>query len=133
MSEEYLMIIRKAERSLKAAEELLRKGMPEFAASRAYYTMFYCVEAFLRIKEIEVSKHSSAIALFGREFVKSGEVPRKYLTYVNLAFKTRQVADYSFEVEVSEEEAQAEIERAREFLDFTKEYLSNKGLLEGEE
>ena len=43
------------------------------------------------------------------------------------------MSDYSFEVEVSEEEVQAEIERAREFLDFTKEYLSNKGLLEGEE
>ena len=131
MSREYHKIIQKAKRSLKAAEELLRKGMPEFAASRAYYTMFYCVEAFLRTKGIEVSKHSSAIALFGREFVKSGEVPRKYLTYVNLAFKTRQVADYSFEIQVTEEEARVEIERAREFLEFTINYLREKGLLEG--
>ncbi|WP_297507301.1 HEPN domain-containing protein [Thermococcus sp.] len=131
MSDEYRKIIQKAERSLKAAEELLRKGMPEFAASRAYYTMFYCVEAFLRTKGIEVSKHSSAIALFGREFVKGGEVPRKYLTYVNLAFKTRQVADYSFEIQVTEEEAQTEIKHAREFLEFTINYLREKDLLEG--
>ncbi|WP_010479821.1 HEPN domain-containing protein [Thermococcus zilligii] len=131
MSEEYQRIIQKAERSLHAAEELLRKGMPEFAASRAYYAIFYCVEAFLRTRGIEVSKHASAIALFGREFVKNGEVPRRYLTYVNLAFKTRQVADDSFEIQVTEEEAQAEIERAREFLGFTVDYPRKKGLLGG--
>jgi len=128
---EYKRMLEKAEKSLFAAKKLLEENMPEFAVSRAYYTMFYCVEAFLRTKGIEVSKHSSAIALFGRDFVKGGEVPRKYLTYINLAFRTRQVADYSFEVNVSKEEAAEEIRRAEEFLKFTKEYLSSKGYLEG--
>ncbi|MDV3104212.1 HEPN domain-containing protein [Thermococcus waiotapuensis] len=82
-------------------------------------------------RSLHASKHSSAIALFGREFVKNGEVPRRYLTYVNLAFKTRQVADYSFEIQVTEKEAQAGIERAREFLGFTVDYLRKKGLLGG--
>ncbi|WP_456421084.1 HEPN domain-containing protein [Thermococcus sp.] len=128
---EYEKILEKAEKSLLAAKKLLEEDLPEFAVSRAYYTMFYCVEAFLRTRDIEVSKHSSAIALFGRDFVKSGEVPRKYLTYINLAFKTRQIADYSFAVDITEEEALENIRRAEEFLKFTKEYLSSKGYLEG--
>ncbi|AJC71372.1 DNA-binding protein [Thermococcus guaymasensis DSM 11113] len=128
---DYEKILRKAEKSLLAAKKLLEENLPEFAVSRAYYTMFYCVEAFLRTRGIEVSKHSSAIALFGRDFVKTGEVPRKYLTYVNLAFRARQVADYSFGLEVSEEEAAEEIRRAEEFLEFTRRYLSSKGFLEG--
>lgn len=99
---EYEKILRKVEKSLLAAKKLLDENLPEFAVSRAYYTMFYCVD-----------------------------VPRKYLTYVNLAFRARQVADYSFELEVSEEEAAEEIRRAEEFLEFTRYYLSSKGFLEG--
>ncbi|GAB6102454.1 hypothetical protein JCM16138_16770 [Thermococcus atlanticus] len=127
----YERILRKAEKSLLAAKKLLEENLPEFAVSRAYYTMSYCLEALLRTKGIEVSKHSSAIALFGRDFVRSGEVPRKYLTYINLAFRTRQVADYSFELEISKEEAAEEIRRAGEFLEFTRRYLSSRGFMEG--
>jgi len=125
----YPSIVRKAEESLEAARTLLEKGAYEFAVSRAYYTMFYCTEAILLTKGISVSKHSALIALLGKEFVKTGEVPHRFFTYLRLAFQLRQVADYSFETHLSEEDAEVQIKRAEEFLDFTRSYLKEKGLL----
>ncbi|MGF1522413.1 MAG: HEPN domain-containing protein [Leptolyngbyaceae cyanobacterium] len=40
-------LILKAQQSLAAAQLLLANGYTDFAASRAYYTMFYIAEAFL--------------------------------------------------------------------------------------
>ena len=128
---EYRDMLEKAEKSLDAAKTLLRDGFYGFALSRAYYTMFYCAEAILLTKGIRASKHSAVIALLGREFVKEGEVPHKFFTHIRTAFNLRQTADYSFAVEITEEEAHENIRRAEEFLNFTKEYLSGRGFPEG--
>ena len=127
----YEEMLKKAHESLEASKTLLEKGFHAFALSRAYYTMFYCVEAILLTKGISVSKHSVVIALFGREFVKTGEVPHKFFTHLRTAFNLRQTADYSFVVDITEEEARENIRRAEEFLEFTRRYLTSKGFLEG--
>jgi len=128
---EYEEILKKAERSLEASKTLLKSGFYAFALSRAYYTMLYCAEAILLTKGIRVSKHSAVIALLGREFAKTGEVPHKFFTHLRTAFNLRQTADYSFVVDITEEEARENIRRAEEFLEFTRRYLISKGFLEG--
>ena len=127
----YREILEKAERSLEASKTLLEKGFYAFALSRAYYTMFYCAEAILLTKGIRVSKHSAVIALLGREFVKTGEVPHRFFTHLRTAFNLRQTADYSFVVDITEEEARENIRRAEEFLEFTRRYLISNGFMEG--
>jgi len=124
-------LIKKAQKSLEASEELLKKGFYDFAAARAYYTMFYCAEAILLTKNISVSKHSTLIALFGKEFVKSGEVPHRLYTHLVMAFNLRHEADYEVTTEIPKERAKEIVEFSKEFLDFTKEYLTKKGFLEG--
>ncbi|AHL21743.1 hypothetical protein [Thermococcus nautili] len=47
------------------------------------------------------------------------------------AFNLGQTADYSFVVDITEEEARENIRRAEEFLEFTRRYLTSKGFLEG--
>lgn len=47
MTPEQQGLLSKAQRSLQAALLLNEGGLAEFAASRAYYTMFYVAEAFL--------------------------------------------------------------------------------------
>ena len=126
----YEEMLKKAQESIEAAKTLLEKGFYGFALSRAYYTMFYCAEAILLTKDISVSKHSALIALFGREFVKTGEVPHRFFTHLRTAFNLRQTADYSFVVDITKEEAHENIRRAEEFLEFTRHYLSSKGFLE---
>lgn len=45
--------------------------------NRLYYAMFYAVLALLQEKEMGTSKHSGAIALFDREYVKTGLFPKE--------------------------------------------------------
>ena len=47
MTEDQVELLQKARQSLSAARLLLSGGYPDYAASRAYYTMFYIAEAFL--------------------------------------------------------------------------------------
>jgi uncharacterized protein (UPF0332 family) len=66
-------LMSRARRSLIAARLLLEAGSPDFAASRAYYAMFYAAEALLLSRGLAFSKHEAVIAEFAREFVRSGE------------------------------------------------------------
>jgi uncharacterized protein (UPF0332 family) len=56
-------LLRKAEDSLNAAKLMRENGYYDFAASRAYYAMFYVAEAFLLGKGLAFSKHSAVHVL----------------------------------------------------------------------
>jgi len=116
-------LIVKAERSLRAARDLLKLGYYDFSISRAYYSMFYCAEALLLTKDLRFSKHSAVIAYFGKEFIKKGLMPKELYKYLVEAFNERQKGDYEVEIMPSKEEAEDMIRKAEIFLRKTKEYL----------
>ena len=58
-------------------DRFLRKKS-DFAESRAYYAMFYIVEAFLEGEGMSFSKHSAVISAFGREFARTNRVPVEF-------------------------------------------------------
>ena len=82
MSEEIKKLLDKARKSLESARLLLKNGYGGFAASRAYYAMFYVAEAFLLSKGLTYSSHSATIANFGFEFVKTKKVDSKFHRYL---------------------------------------------------
>lgn len=63
MTEDERDLLVEARDSLAAARTLLASGFPGYAASRAYYSMFYVAEAFLETEELAFSKHSAVIPL----------------------------------------------------------------------
>ena len=63
--------IEQADESIESARLLLENGMLRPSISRAYYAMFYGVLALLAIEGRGPSKHSGAVALFDRKFVKT--------------------------------------------------------------
>jgi uncharacterized protein (UPF0332 family) len=67
-----------AEESLAASEVLLDQDLIRSSVNRSYYAMFYAVLALLAARGEETSKHSGAIALFDRAFVKSGVFPKEF-------------------------------------------------------
>jgi uncharacterized protein (UPF0332 family) len=71
MKSETRKLINKAKDSLLASQILAENQLYNFAASRAYYTMFYIAEAFLWAKEMSFSSHSAVISAFGREIAKA--------------------------------------------------------------
>jgi uncharacterized protein (UPF0332 family) len=110
-------LLAKAQRSFEAAEGLLEDGHADFAASRAYYGCFYTAEALLFSKGLSYSRHSQAVAQFGRYFAKTEELDAHYHRLLIEAFGLRQAADYSAAPEtVSEEDAKHTIKEGKEFL-----------------
>ncbi|MBW1856598.1 MAG: HEPN domain-containing protein [Deltaproteobacteria bacterium] len=127
MREEITEIIKKAKRSLKAAQKLYEDGEYDFSASRAYYTMFYMAEAVLLTKDLSFSKHSGVISAFGQHFVKSEIFDKKYQKMLSEAFEIRNIGDYSFSRKISKEEFERIFKNAEEFLMETEKFLKRDG------
>ncbi|MCT7973667.1 HEPN domain-containing protein [Laspinema olomoucense] len=70
MTNEQRELLLKAQKSLQEAKLLLSNDYSDYAASRAYYRMFYIAEAFLEGEGLSFSKHSAVMAAFGRKFAK---------------------------------------------------------------
>ena len=125
MNENQLLLINKAQESLKAAEILLKEKLYAFSVSRAYYSMFYVAEVFLLENDLNFSKHSAVISAFGQNYAKTGKVPTKFHKYLIKWEIVRTRADYDTHTVTTEEEAQEAIINAKEFIDFAKEYFKN--------
>ena len=78
MKEAGQKLLAKAAESIKAAELLLQAKQAEFAASRAYYAMFYIAEALLYEKGLKFKKHSAVHSAFGEKFSKTGILDAKF-------------------------------------------------------
>lgn len=77
-----------ARQSLKEADVLLTAGMSlRSVMNRLYYAMFYTVLALLQDKQAGTSKHSGAISLFDREFIKTEIFDRKISKALHRAFE----------------------------------------------
>ena len=82
MSEEQALLVEKAKESLKAAQLLSDESMHGFGVSRAYYSMFYIVQAFLLGEGLTFSSHAAVISAFGKAFAKTQRLPSKYHRYL---------------------------------------------------
>jgi uncharacterized protein (UPF0332 family) len=123
MTPAQLQLLLKARQSLSAARVLLDSGYPEYAASRAYYTMFYIASAFLAGEGMSFSKHSAVISAFGRDFVSTGRVPVEFHRFLIKAQEMRNVGDYGDIDEVSASEATVQIVRAEQFLELAENLI----------
>jgi len=98
--------LKQAEETLRDGKILLLKGgSPRSITNRAYYSMFYSILALLINFGKATSKHSGAISLFDKHFVKSKIFPKKMSKMVHRAFIIRQDWDYRELVEIDKEEA----------------------------
>jgi uncharacterized protein (UPF0332 family) len=124
MNEEMKALLKKAQDSIKGARILFDDELFGFAASRAYYAMFYLVNAILLTKEMSFSKHQAVVASFGQHFVKTKIFEQKFHQYLVEAFEQRQIGDYEPLEEITKETTQKSIDHALEFLNAVKDYLS---------
>lgn len=131
MNPEVLALATKAHRSLQAARRLFEGGDYDFAASRAYYAMFYMAEAALLARGQAYSRHGSVIAAFGREFVKSGEVPVEMHGHLRQAFDQRAIGDYRADVPFPRGQAENLLTIANAFLGAVEPLLRAPGGTEG--
>lgn len=115
-----------AHRSLEAAEGLYRDGYHDFAASRAYYGMFYAAEAALASKGLSFSRHAGVIGGFSHHFVKTGVFPPGMHRGLVDAWEIRAAADYRFDRRVSPQVARDTLDKAHQFVVAVHEYLESE-------
>ena len=126
MTEEQSALLEKARASIAGAQVLMQTKLYGFAASRAYYAMFYAARVLLLGEGVMLHKHSAVIAAFGLHFAKTGRAPVEYHRYLIQAQDDRIVGDYESHVQVSEEEASVHIVHAQQFLDWAEKTLKKK-------
>lgn len=94
MTEEQDRLVQRARESGEAARLFQESGYHGFAASRAYYAMFYVAEARLLVKGLSFSKHTAVHAAFGKHLVKTGTVHPCYHRALIRAMAVRHAGDY---------------------------------------
>lgn len=94
MTDAQRQLLEEAASSLAAAEILFSTGYPGYAASRAYYSMFYVAQAFLLAEGLSFSKHAGVIAGFGKHIALAGKVPIETHRWLIEAQELRQAGDY---------------------------------------
>jgi len=123
MTREQKDLLLKAEDSLKAARLLAKRGLHDFAVSRAYYTMFYVAEALLLTEGLSFSKHSAVISSFGQHFAKTGRVPLEFHRYLVDGQVLRHIGDYDSKPKMSQSDASKQIKRAEKFLIISQQIM----------
>jgi len=83
-----------AEKSCLAANDLLKMGYLNDAASRAYYSMFYAAQALLLVSDAPVKPtigktHSGLINAFSEHIVNKGIVSKNMGKLLSIAHKSR--------------------------------------------
>jgi uncharacterized protein (UPF0332 family) len=122
-----------ARETLHEAQILLDEAALRGALNRAYYAMFYALLALLATRQLGTSRHSGALALFDREFVKTGVFPRELSRSLHLAFDRRQRHDYGEMTSVSYEVAEDTLAQAKEFVTAIEAHLRSLGYLAPEQ
>ncbi|MEH1780027.1 MAG: HEPN domain-containing protein [Nostoc sp.] len=117
MTPEQLDLLLKARQSVSAAKILLENDYPDYAASRAYYSMFYVAETFLIGEGMSFSSHAGVISAFGRNFARTGKVPIQFHRFLIDAQDLRNAGDYGQLNAVSLEQANEQIINAEMFLE----------------
>ncbi len=124
MSPEQQFLLQKAQRSLEAAQNLMKQGFHDFAVSRAYYAMFYVAEALLDQLGLAFSSHAAVISAFGQHFAKTGQLPAEFHRYLIDAQAQRTRADYDLQPNLAQSDAEALISQAQTMIDAGRTYLT---------
>jgi uncharacterized protein (UPF0332 family) len=118
--------LEQADRALAEAQ-LLHQGEHLLGAvNRAYYAMFYAIQALLAHSGLKASKHIGAISLFDREFVRTELFDKSFSRWLHELFALRQDSDYSDMFLVSKEQATQALKHAEVFLLRVKGFLRNR-------
>lgn len=86
--------LEKAQRTYHEAIGSINNGFVETAANRLYYAAYYAVSALLIAYKYEASTHNGVIQIFGKAFLKSNIIDKKYGKIFNQLFSLRLTGDY---------------------------------------
>lgn len=87
------------------------------------------MEAVLLTRDISSSKHTGVISCFNQHFIKTGIFPKSFSKTISRLFRERQVGDYGFYIDISEDEILKNLKLAGDLLDKVKTHLMEEKFL----
>lgn len=120
--------LNQANETLEESQVLLDHAhSPRGVINRAYYAMFYAIQALALYKQHPVSKHSGNIAFFDKEFVKTGIFDKSFSHNLHNVFEQRQRVDYRETTQPSIESAREILKDAGTFVRGISDFLTTTG------
>lgn len=125
-------VLSKALQQISAARLLFAEGDYDNAAGRAYYAMYHAATQLLNSFGQSYSSHGAVHAAIGRDFAKTGRLPKHLHRALINAFEARIAGDYSPEPSLQREAAEITIRDAEEFLSAITSLLAGTAPLDSE-
>ena len=119
----------KAKEDLATSKMLLESGVYKLSLNRSYYAMFHAMRAITVLDGFDASKHSSIIACFNKDYVKTGVFDKKASKIVKSASVLREKSDYEDFYIASKTDAETQVKNAEQFLAMVELYLKEKGII----
>lgn len=124
--------LRDGRRHLEAAALLHENGFHDYCVKEAYRSLLWHVDALLLTIGTRTFSGSTAIATFGKEFVRSDIYPTAFYEHLLLANASYRIANSEFAPTITREEAASILEFSRDFRDIVA-YLRELGTDQGSE
>ena len=118
--------IEKAQNFLNQADEMRGLSHWDMAINRYYYASFHALHALFVANRLIAHTHDGLITIFGKEFVQTGKVERKYGRYLSMMEQLRKLADYNCTTSVSEDEVAELAQPAHELIDVIITLIKNE-------
>lgn len=117
--------LNKSEQMLDLADQLVNMGHYDAACNRYYYACFHATHALLVANELTAKSHEGLLTIFGKEFVLTGKIDKKFGILLNRMEQLRKKADYNCIADISAEEVATIGVPAREYLAEVKRIIKN--------
>ena len=108
--------LEKSATTFNEAISLAQNGFWNGAASRLYYSCFYCVIALLAKDDVTASTHNGVRTEFFKRYIKTGILDKNYSSFYTELMSKRQESDYVDFQELSEKEILPLIKEAEIFV-----------------
>ena len=111
---------------IKAAEILLNAREFRGANNRAYYGIYHAVSAIHALDGNAYKRHKDALANFNKNYVKTEIFPRKLGKRIVESEEIRHASDYDDFYIATSEEAEEQIQTAKELVKLVEEYVRQR-------
>ena len=111
---------------IKAAEIILNAREFRGANNRAYYWIYHAVSAIHALDGNAYKRHKDALANFNKNYVKTEIFPRKLGKRIVESEEIRHASDYDDFYIATREEAEEQIQTAKELVKLVEEYVRQR-------
>jgi uncharacterized protein (UPF0332 family) len=115
--------LEKAGLFLQQADEMCELKHWDLAINRYYYASFHALHALYVAYGMVAHTHDGLITVFGKEFVQTGKVDKRYGRYLARMEQLRKLADYNCITSVTEDEVHELSVPAHELLGIVQSLL----------